>query len=171
VYFQPDEEDSVRFLRISIAEIMAIVALAALDCLALRMGRSPAANRCLVFAGMPMQIILAIGLLPILRRRRRRETPSRFLVGFEVGGGICLLAYVSACVQATESLVWHLTSTLTPVLNALGFLPYSTADYTCRYGLAMAYLTAPQLAAALVAGWINHSGFRHAPADLTAFSE
>jgi hypothetical protein len=107
-----------------------------------------------------MQIILAIGLFPIVRGWRRREKLSRFLVGFELGGAICLLIYVAVCVQSTEFLVRHLTSTLTPLLNAIGFAPYSTADYICRYGLAMAYLTVPQLAAALLAGWINHGRLR-----------
>jgi hypothetical protein len=146
---------AVRFPRFSIAEIMVIVALVAFDCAAPRLAGSQPAIRCLILGGLPMQSVLAIGRLLTISQRKRSEKPLDFLVGFEVGGGICLLIYVAACILATESLIVHLTRTVTPVLNSLGVVPYSTADYVCRYGLAMAYLTAPQLMAALVAGWIN----------------
>jgi len=139
----------------SIAELMAIVALAALDSLEIRLGQSSPSLRCLVYGSLPMQSALIIGLLLVVQRRRQRKKPLPFLAGFEVVGWISLLIYVAVCVGATQSLTWHLACTLTPLLSATGFRPYSTADYTCRYGLAIAYLTAPQLVTALVAGWIS----------------
>jgi len=152
------ETDAMRIPSFSIAEIMAIVAFAALDCLEIRAARSSPTLRCLIFGSLPMQNALLVGLLLMVQRRRRMEQPLAFLVGFEAVGWISLLIYVAVCVQATESLTWHLTCTLTPLLSATGFPPYSTADYICRYGLAMSYLTAPQLVTALVAGWINQCG-------------
>jgi len=65
-----------------------------------------------------------------------------------------VVIYVAVCVRATQVLTWHLSVTLSPWLSVTGFPPYSPADLICRYGLAMLYLTAPQLAAALVAGWL-----------------
>jgi hypothetical protein len=146
-------ENAVMFPRWSIAEIMAIVAMAALDCLAIRLKGSNSTLRFLIVGGLPMQTVLLVGLLHMYRRRR--EKPSLFLVGFEVAGWMSLLIYASVCVRANESLTWHLSYSLMPLLNATGFRSYSMADYLWRYGIAMSYLTAPQFATALVAGWIN----------------
>ncbi len=146
-------EDAVRFPQISIAEIMALVVIAALDCLALRIGGSPPAVRYLICGGLPMQSVLVIGLLPMLRQRAEKPTP--FLMGFEVVGWICLLTYVVVCIKATNPLIWHLSYTLYPVLNVTCFPSYSTADYVWRYVVVTTYLTVPQIAAALVAGWSN----------------
>ncbi len=139
----------------SIAEIMAIVAFAAVDSLEIRLGQSSPSLRCLIFGSLPMQNALMFGLLLLFQRRRRTDKPIPFPIGFEVVGWIGLLIYVGVCVRATEAITWHITCTLTPLLSATGFQPYSTADYICRYGLAMSYLAAPQMVTALVAGWIN----------------
>jgi hypothetical protein len=147
--------DAVAYLRFSIAEMMAIVALVALDCLAIRVSHSSLAAENAVFVVLPMQSVLAIGLLLMLRRRRRTEKPLPFLVGFEVVGWTCLLICVAVCVRAPESVDRHLTYILTPLVDAIGFQQFSTPDLICRYSIAMTYLSAPQLAVALVAGWIS----------------
>jgi hypothetical protein len=146
----------VRLPSFSIAEVMVIVAIVALDCLATRVRVSPATLPCLICGALPMQCVLVIGLLLLFRQRRLRRKPSPFLVGFEVVGWIGLLVYVAVCFQAPRSLDQHLSSTLSPVVSAIGFQRFSTLDYICQYGAASSYLTAPQLAIALVAGWISH---------------
>ncbi len=151
----------------SIAEMMAIIVIVALDCVEIRMGQASPSLRCLIFGSMPMQNALMIGLLLMFQRRRLTEKPPPFLIGFVAVAGISLLIYVAVCVRASEALTWHLTCTLTPLLSATGFQPYSTADYVCRYALATSYLTAPQLATALVAGWIYERWWTETKCDLT----
>lgn len=102
-----------------------------------------------------MQSVLAIGLLLMLRRQERTGKPLPFLVGFEVVGWTCLLICVAVCVQAPESVDRHLTYNLTPVVTAIGFQQFSIPDLICRYVIAITYLTALQLAVALIAGWIS----------------
>jgi len=134
---------------------MAIVALVAVDCLAIRVGRSFRTFNCLIDGALPMQFALAIGLLLMYRLRLRMEKVVPFLIGFEVIGWISLLIYVAVCVLALQTLENHVNYTLGPVVSAIGFQPLSTPDLICRYSITMTYLTAPQLAAALVAGWIS----------------
>ena len=129
----------------SIAELMLIVVLVALDCMAIRIGSV------LVFGGLPMQVVLVIGPMLIFRQRQ-----PPFFIGFEAVGLICHLAYVAICFRAAESLERHLTYTLTPVLRATGFQPFGVAYSICAYAMLMIYLTVLQLTPALVAGWICH---------------
>jgi hypothetical protein len=155
----------VRFPRFSIAEIMALVAVVALDCVAIRVG-SPMTLYCLVFGGLPMQGALLISLMPVIRRQRRLERQVPFLTGFVAIGWVCHLAFVAICVQASDALTWHLTNTLTPVIRAIGTQRFSVADYICRFGIGMIYLTVPQLIPALVAGGICHWWRTQTPPDL-----
>src|SRR4051794_31380971 len=74
--------------RCSIAALMAVVVLVALDCVAIRTplsGRSVTAGM-LVLGGLPMANILAAGLVPLLPDRSGRCGCHRWLVGFEVVG-------------------------------------------------------------------------------------
>jgi hypothetical protein len=153
----------------SIAEMMAVVAVVAIDCWAMR-ARQPAPTLIfLALGGLPMQIALVVGLL-ITFRRRRTEKPVPFLVGFEVVGSTCLLSYVVICFVAGRSIDMHLSKMLSPLLKTTGFPVFSMPDWVLRVSLAMFYLTAPQLAAAVLAGWIGHRWWRQthserAPSD------
>lgn len=149
--------------RISIAEIMVIVAIVAVDCLAIR-GLPDLVLYPLVFGGLPFQIVLVIGLLVLFGRRKRRDKPLSFLAGIEVVGWIGLLVYVAVCFQAPISLDQHLSRTLGPVVRAITS-QQSAADYICRFGIAMAYLTMLQLIPALVAGWICHRWSKRNPTE------
>jgi amino acid transporter len=161
--------DAVRLPSFSIAEMMAIVALVALDCMAIRVG-SPLTVYCLVLGGLPMQGALVVGLVIVFRRRREREKLLPFLTGFVVVGWICHLIYLSVCVQSADPLTLHLKQTLLPVENAMGFRRFSTADtmwnYVIAYGLTAAYLTILQLIPALVGGWICHWWSKTNPSEL-----
>jgi hypothetical protein len=144
----------VRLPSLSIAEMMVIVAIVAVDFGAIRMANSALATPYLAFGGAPMQSVLVIGLLLMFHRRRRVPKPVPFLLGFEVVGWIGHLVYVVLCLQAAESLDRHMVAVLTPLLNATG-ASLASLDWILRYTLGMTYLAAPQLAVALVGGWIN----------------
>lgn len=134
--------------------MMSIIALVAFDCLAIRVG-SPLTVYSLSFGGLPMQLVLVIGLLLVFRRRRQHERQLPFLIGFEVVGGISHLIFVAVCVQAAPSLDRHMVHTLSPLLAATGFQTFSAVDLTWRIALGMTYLTALQMVPALVAGLIS----------------
>jgi hypothetical protein len=149
----------VRLPSFSIADLMVIVAIVALDSLAIREAITEAQGTpilvFLVLGGLPMHSVLVIGLLLMLRRRKLGREPVPFLIAFEVIGCVCLLVYVVLCFQSGRLIDTHLDDTLGPVLRATGFQPFSAPDWIIRVGLAMSYLTAPQLAIALVGGWFS----------------
>ncbi len=145
---------AVRLPSFSIAEMMAIIALVGLDCLAIRMG-SPLTLYSVTFGGLPMQIVLVIGLLLLLRLRRRKERQLPFLIGFEVVGWLGHLIFVAVCVQAAVSLDMHMVHALSPLLAVTGFQTHAAVDLIWRIALGMSYLTALQLVPALVGGLIS----------------
>jgi len=147
--------------------MMAIISLVALDCLAIR-GRPDLIIYPLIFGGLPMQIVLLIGLLIWFRRGKRGDKPIPFLMGFEVVGWICLLAYVVLCFQAPQSLDQHLSHTLGPVVRAIGVSRISAADIILRIGAAMTYLTMLQLIPTVIAGWVCTWWSRQRLSDLGA---
>lgn len=148
-------DDAVKVPSFSIAEVMAIVAIVAMDCLAIRIAGSAPAIPFLVFGGFPMQSVLVIGLLLILRRRRRTGRPFPFLLGFVVVGWIGHVIYVLLSIHAARAMDVHLGDMLGPMLRATGFQRFSVPDWIIRIGLGMAYVTTFQLAPALIAGWIS----------------
>ena len=147
-------EDEVRTLSISIAEVMAIIALVAVDCLAIRIDPFWTFPY-LILGGLPMQIALVIGLLRMYRRRKRMEKSLPFLIGFEAVGWISLLMYVVICFRAPVAIDQHLVHTLSFLVDRSVTFPLSTGNLIYRGTLAMSYLSAPQLAAALVAGLVS----------------
>jgi hypothetical protein len=166
----PAESDALKLPSFSIAEMMVIVAIVALDFGAIRSGTSGLATPYLVFGGAPMQGVLVIGLLLMFHRRRRVPKPVPFLLGFEVVGWIGHLVYVVLCLQAAESLDRHMVAVLTPLLNAMG-ASLASLDWISRYALGMAYLAAPQLAVALVGGWISQRRWKQNHPELVPTSE
>src|SRR5215472_12261687 len=84
-------------LTTSIAGLMAVVTLAALDCVAVR---SPLSGRSLtgvlwLVGGLPMANVLTVGLLPLLLGRPRRWDGRPFLVGFVALGALALMLYAA----------------------------------------------------------------------------
>ena len=148
-------DDAVKRPSFSIAEMMAIVVIVALDCLAIRVGGSPQSGPYLIFGGLPLQIVLVIGLFIMIRRRRRMEKPLPFLFGFEVVGWTSHLTYVAACVLAATSIDSYMVHTLDPLLGATKVRLHSAVGFISVCGLVTSCLTTPQLALALLAGWIS----------------
>jgi hypothetical protein len=154
-------EGAVKHTSFSIGELMVFVAIFALDCVIMRATDPGPILVFLALGGLPMQGVLVIGLL-LMFRRRRMEKQFPFPIGFEVVGWICLLVYVVFCFQAARSIDRHLGETLGPLLNATNLAAFSPPDWIIRVGLAMAYLTAPQLAIAVLAGWISRRWWNRA---------
>jgi hypothetical protein len=143
--------DALRLPSFSIAEVMAIVAIVAVDCAAIRLR----VDENILVGGLPMQSALVIGLLLVFRWRRRGDNRLPFLVGFEIGGWIASVILLAVCVFAPISLDQHLRHILAPFLRVTGSEPFSLAYMACTLIIATSYLTAPQLAAALLVGWIS----------------
>jgi hypothetical protein len=137
----------VKVLSFSIAEMMVIIAVVAMDLLVIRVANSGPASPLFVLGGLPMQISLVIGLLLVLRRRRRTEKLSPFLVGFLVVGWIGHLIFAVLCIRAASLIDMRLGNILNPMLNATGF-PRLTLGSFC--------LSGPQVALGLVGGWIGY---------------
>jgi uncharacterized protein YggT (Ycf19 family) len=137
--------------RFSIAGIMALTALIALDCLVTRAvwGFNDIRVAMLYFGGLPWLNVLVIGLA-VLRGRRRRNEPAAFLVGFEVVGWAMLVSFVTLIFAST--LVCEL------VMGWLERLLNPLAEMTPPLGLvaamasAMTILTLPQLIVAVAGG-------------------
>jgi hypothetical protein len=136
--------------------MMVIVAVVAVDCVVMRLASSaPPATPYLVLGGSLMQTALVIGLLLVFRQRRRMEKPNPFLVGFDLLGWIGHLVFVAACVLAAKSISSFMVDVVNLLLGARKGRPHSAAEVILIFGLITSCLTAPQLAIALVGGWIN----------------
>jgi hypothetical protein len=146
----------MRIPSFSIAGMMVVVAIGALDCLAIRLG----AHAGVLVGGLPMQTVLVIGLSLVFRWRRIGDKRLSFLMGFEVGGWISSVILLSVSVFALQSFDQHLGHILDPAFKATGFKPFSPQDIICRVALGMAYLTALQLAAAVIGGWISQTWWK-----------
>jgi hypothetical protein len=146
--------DAVKRPSFSIAETMVIIAIVAVDCLVLRVTPANLTLIYVIVGGAPVQSALVTGLITMFRRRGQMEKPNPFLIGFEVVGWIGLLIYVAFCFQAPESIDQHVFHVLGPLLDASGFQRFSSPDMIWRLTLIMSLVSAPQLAAALLAGWI-----------------
>jgi hypothetical protein len=131
--------------------MMALVLVVALDAGAYKalLGGPPPAPVALieliVVGALPMANVLALGLYPILMPRHRHERGRPGWVGFEVGGLAALLFYLACSLTMTHPLhqgVAHL-------LRALGFVPGKVF-----LAGAVVLLLLPQLALALLGGWL-----------------
>jgi hypothetical protein len=138
---------AVRRARCSMAGLMALVVIAALDCAAIR---SPLSGRpltaiLLLLGALPMANILAVALLPLIQRHRARLERRACLVGFEIVGWVALLLYAFCAVHHSDFLLDIVLRPLRPI-RVQGRSAFLTV-------VCMALLT-PQLAPALLGGWL-----------------
>ena len=141
----------MRVHRFTISGLMALVLVVALDvwaCKELPRG-GPTwivdLTVLIIVGALPMANVLALGLYPILMSRHRHEGGRTGWVGFEVGGLAALLFYLACSLTMTHPLhqgVAHL-------LRALGFVPGKVF-----LAGAVVLLLLPQLALALLGGWL-----------------
>jgi hypothetical protein len=134
--------------RCSIAGLMAVIGLVALDCMTIRTPLSGLSLTVgmLLLGGLPMTNILAAGLLPLLSGRSGRGADRPWLVGFEVVGWIALLLYASCAYYHPDALREGLVDALRS-LRVLGNPAFLAG--------VVAVLSAPQLGLALLGGWLN----------------
>jgi hypothetical protein len=166
--------DAVKRLSPSNEEMMAIVGIVALDCLVIGVGRSPQSAPNLILGGLPLQSALVIGLFLMIRRRRRIEKPLPFLFGFEVVGWTSHLIYVAVCVLAANSINNYRANSLDILDSLLGGTHAqitSVVGVITICGMLGSCLTAPQLAAAVLAGWISQRWWKHTHPEKVAINE
>jgi hypothetical protein len=145
--------------RFRIAWMMAIVALVALDCAAIRelvalkvrsTVRVYITCDSLMAGALPMANILAVGLLVGLGRWRGRP----FLVGFEVTGTLALVVCVSLAVLFQEEVIApYVDLAAEPIFRALR--PGWRSPAPLFYSIVSVMLLTPQVAVALFGGWLT----------------
>jgi hypothetical protein len=144
----------VKLLRLTISSLMAVVLLVALDvwaCKALLLRGplffpDPDLADLIVVGALPMANVLAIGLFTVLGSRHQHKRNRPGLVGFEVGGLAGLLVFLACSLSMTHSL--H--EGVGQGLRAIGLGPPGPGFLVC----ALTLLLAPQLALALLGGWL-----------------
>jgi hypothetical protein len=151
--------------RFSIAGLMAIVVLAALDCAAFRALTGPRnglAGNLFAYGVLPMANILAFGLPPLPGWRPGRGELHPFWGGFEVFGWAALLLS-SAGAILTPGLMASYTETvlgpLGPAFDRMGYDPQSPAWLLAEALVLGSVLLLPLLLVALLGGWLS-SRFR-----------
>jgi hypothetical protein len=136
--------------RCSTACLMALVALAAIDCAAVRspLSGSPQTVILLLLGGLPMANILAVRLLPLALRLDVGYERRRFLLGFEAAGWAALLIFTFCAKENPDAVRALVVQALIPV-RSLGNPAFRLT--------ACAALLLPQLLLALGGGWLNRS--------------
>lgn len=113
----------------------------------------------LVLGAIPMGNILAFGLLFFLRRRGKLP----FLLGFETFGAIVLTLYISGFVLfpdlSVKPLHNHFLKTLVPYFQTGPLI--SSVGMVSLFSVMIAILTLPQVAFALLGGWLFRWVHRH----------
>jgi hypothetical protein len=149
-----DRSLAVGRTRPSIAGIMALTLMVALNCMAARAMLGLGSITPLLVGGLPMTNALALGLY-LLRRGEPRGKKRRFLVGFEVAGSAALSLYTTSCIWGEDLLGGYIDwmfSVARDVIPANALKPTSVPVASVL--LILAFLTVPQLILALTAGWL-----------------
>jgi hypothetical protein len=132
-------------LRLSIADLMGLTLLAALDCLAFLMmdaRREDTAYFGLFFGVLPLGNVLAVGLI-ILGRKRQRGDPAAYLAGLQAAGWTILALHALWAVRDPD--IWR--TTFLPIENRLIPLVHSRPPigWGLAMGVFMTILVFPQL--------------------------
>jgi hypothetical protein len=139
----------------TIADVTALTVLAAVDCLVLReglRGNSDTRLALFFFGGLPLFNILMIGLV-FLVKRRRRGAPHAFLAGFEAVGGMVLLSYLGIIAVFPDEGGDVLTAIILP-LNPLAGKAFP-AGLVAVCAIVMAIATVPQLVVVVLGGLLH----------------
>ena len=148
------EQLSMRgFDQFSIAELMALVVLVAVDCAIIaayaerEWNISPFTSDffdLVVFCMLPMANILAIGLAPLLRIGSEGQETGGFRLGFVLGGGAALYLWLLGSLMATIE-----------IHSTLGNLRPSFPDLWLFVSAVIALSLSSQLAIACLGGFLN----------------
>ena len=139
----------MKFPRGSIAGLMILVVFAAANFAVVKgcLERPSVWKEMCLFGVLPMANLLAVGLLPWLRRRPDRAGIGGFRVGFEICGLLAMGAFLALSLRYTDYLFQ---------LPQSFFRPY----LVLRPGLglvssALIIFLGPQIVFALVGGWLG----------------
>ncbi len=143
----------MRLPRLSIADVMALTVLAALDSLIARAAWRTNNFVLLLFCGVvPWLNVLIVGLVVLWRRITRSERIA-FLFGFEVAGSATLMLFVALIFgfrDASLEAFITATSPLNPLVDAA-----PPAGLVVAVGVVMIAMTIPHFIVALVFGFLN----------------
>ncbi len=108
----------------------------------------------LEFGALPIANILAVGLLIGFWRRGSR----RFLWGFETLGLTALALFIALASFFTDELLWpYLNLVIEPIVRAHGAV-FTTIEYRSFEVVLAAMLVLPQIAIALIGGFLSRHG-------------
>jgi hypothetical protein len=146
--------------RFSIAWIMAIIVIAAIDLAAIRAldGTNTVIGALIVVGSMPMASILVLGIPNLVRGSTGRGMIRPFLVGFEGVGWTVLLVYIGSAILFAESVAGAIDLSAQFLMSLIGLDTANGSDPAWQlFGLFVfvLFLLLPQLFVALVGGWLN----------------
>jgi hypothetical protein len=155
----------LKFPRIAISEIMALVGLVAVDCWAygVMVGRGPDLLRWLLVTTLPMANALAIGLYLTFKDWLRKGPSRPFVVGFVVVGTVSMILAALKMAFFPEGIDVFvnyavLKPTVVPTLERAGLLDSSVGQFILTT-VILACLAAPQFILAVAGGLIaRHCG-------------
>ena len=144
--------------RVQIAELMAVIAIVALDvatvqALLTTATHSPAEAWSVILGALPMANILTAGLLVA---HRRRSTPP-ILFGFELFGVFALINFIYVAVLLNGLLKLYLFVSFRPLASLAGnlfSLPFPVVSILGIYSFEVIMLLLPQLGFALLGGFL-----------------
>jgi hypothetical protein len=148
--------------RLTIAWIMSSVVVAAINLAAIRAldGTSTLVGWLFVLGAMPMASILVLGIPSLVRGFSGRGKIRPFLIGFEAVGWTVLLIYTSTAVLFPVSVgrvvEWVVNSVF--IFFGIDFGSVRGLDAALELFVLFLFLLiplVPQLAIALVGGWLN----------------
>jgi hypothetical protein len=134
--------------RVSIAGLMTVVVFVAANCAIVKgiTARPSVWNEVFILGVLPMANLLAVGLLPWLRRRPGRSRTDAFRVGFEVCGGLAMVIFFVLSVRYLDFVFQLPQSFSRPYLVLRPGLGLVSAAFLIFVG--------PQLTFALLGGWL-----------------
>jgi hypothetical protein len=140
----------VKWPRFSIFDVMALVALVAIDIAALRLlAKAEAADQelagLMALGVLPLANVLAFGMARLMRARSSGHRARRFWAGFEAFGLVALLLFIAGTSFATHALYQAVDATIRPLVN-----PGRPVTH-----IILPALLLPQLAFAILGGWLN----------------
>lgn len=146
--------------RFSVASIMTIVVVAAIDFAAIRAldATNTVVGGMMAIGSMPMAGILVLGIPSLVKGLRDRGEIRPFLTGFEAAGWTVLLLYTSSATLFPGPVAAAFISVSEFLAKVLGLDAADASDPGWQlFGLffGMLILLLPQLAFALVGGWLN----------------
>lgn len=146
--------------RFSIAWIMAIIVIVAIDFAAIRAvdGTNTLVGGLIAIGSIPMAGILMLGIPSLIKGLSGRGKVRRFLNGFEGLGWTSLFVYTGSSILFPESIAGQFESVLNSLVKVMGWDAADTSDPSWQLFLlfvGILILLLPQSVIALIGGWLN----------------